>query len=126
MEVLLFDSRSDQLLMIEEILIRIGCKVSSVMNENECFAKLISGKYDLVIFDHTIPRLDISDFVTQIETIDSCVSVAMMVTLPSTFYEDKYGCSGIDFLLFKPFGYNEISWLVKEAMQYSMKLRTVS
>ena len=126
MEVLLFDSKHDQLMMMEEILIRIGCNVSSVMQENECFTKLISGKYDLVIFDHGIPGLDVSAFVTQIETIDRCVSVAMMVTLPSIFYEDKYGCSGIDFLLFKPFGYNEISWLVEEALQYSLKLRRVS
>ena len=126
MEVLLFDSRHDQLMMMEEILIRIGCEVTSVMKENECFAKLISGKYNLVIFDHGIPRLDVSGFVTQIETIDRCVSVAMMVTLPSIFYENKYGCSGIDFLLFKPFAYNEISLLVKEAKQYSLKLRTAS
>jgi len=113
-------------MMMEEILMRVGCNVSSVMQENECFTKLISGKYDLIIFDHGIPGLDVSGFVTQIETIDSCVSVAMMVTLPSIFYEDKYGCSGIDFLLFKPFGYNEISWLVEEAKQYSLKLRRVS
>jgi len=112
--------------MMEEILTRIDCKVSSVMKEHECFTKLINGKYDLMIFDHGIPGLDVIDFVTQVETIDRCISVAMMVTLPSRFYEDKYGCSGIDFLLFKPFGYNEISWLIKEALQYSLKLRKAS
>jgi len=126
MEVLLFDSRNDQVEMIEEILTRIDCKVSSVMEENQCFAELIRGKYDLILFDHGIPGLDVIDFVTQIETIDRCISVAMMVSLPSRFYEDKYGCTGIDFLLFKPFGYNEISWLVKEALQYSLKLRKAS
>jgi len=52
--------------------------------------------------------------------------VAMMVTLPSRFYEDKYGCSGIDFLIFKPFGYKEVLWLVSEAFQYSLKLRKAS
>jgi len=126
MEILLFDSRNDQLAMIEEILTRIDCNVSSVMKENECFAKLISGKYDLIIFDHGISGLDVIDFVTQVETIDKGICVAMMVTLPSRFYEEKYGCSGIDFLLFKPFGYSEISSLVKEAVQYSLKLRKAS
>jgi DNA-binding NtrC family response regulator len=126
MEILLFDSRNDQLAMMEEILTRIDCNVSSVMKEDECFAKLISGKYDLVIFDHGIPGLDVIDFVTQVETIDRSICVAMMVTLPSRFYEEKYGCSGIDFLLFKPFGYNEITSLVKEAVQYSLKLRKAS
>jgi DNA-binding NtrC family response regulator len=126
MEILLFDSRNDQLAMMEEILTRIDCNVSSVMKEYECFAKLISGKYDLVIFDHGIPGLDVIDFVTQVETIDRSICVAMMVTLPSRFYEEKYGCSGIDFLLFKPFGYNEITSLVKEAVQYSLKLRKAS
>ena len=126
MEILLFDSRNDQLAMMEEILTRIDCHVSSVMKEDECFSKLIRGKYDLVIFDHGIPGLDVIDFVTQVETIDRSICVAMMVTLPSRFYEEKYGCSGIDFLLFKPFGYNEITSLVKEAVQYSFKLRKAS
>jgi DNA-binding NtrC family response regulator len=126
MEVMLFDSRSDQLLMMKEILTRIGCRVSLVMNEYECFAKLMNVRYDLVIFDHGIPGLDVTGFVAQLETIDRCMSVAMMVTLPSRFYEDKYGCSGIDFLIFKPFGYNEILLLVREAFQYSLKLRKAS
>ena len=51
MEVLLFDCRSDQLMLLEEILTRTGCKVSAVMRESECLAKLMSGPYDLVISD---------------------------------------------------------------------------
>jgi DNA-binding NtrC family response regulator len=126
MEILVFDDGIDQSLMIEEILTRIGCGVSLVKNEYECFTKLINRRFDLVLFDHCIPRLDVTGFVNQLESIDRCMSVAMMVTLPSKFYEDKYGCSGIDFLLFQPFGYNEVSWLVKEALQYSLKLRKAS
>jgi len=126
MEVLLFDSTRDQLLMMEEILKRIGCRVTLVMSEYECFAKLMNRRYDLVIFDHGIPGLDIAAFVAQLETIDRCMSVAMMVTLPSRFYEEKYGCSGIDFLIFKPFGYKEILLLAREAFQYSLKLRKAS
>jgi DNA-binding NtrC family response regulator len=123
MEVLLFDNTTDQSPMIEEMLKQIGCIVSSVMIDYDCFAKLINGRYDLLLFDHSIPDLDIADFVNQLEIIDPCMSVAMMVTLPSRFYEDKYGCSGIDFLLFKPFGYEELLLLVREAFQYSLKLK---
>jgi len=126
MDVLLFDCKKDQLVMMKEILTRIGCKVSSVTKEYECFAKLMSGKHDLVIFDHGVPGLDVTGFINEIETIDRCMSIAMMVTLPSRFYEDKYGCSGIDFLLIKPFGYNEVLLLVREAFQYSLKLRKAS
>jgi DNA-binding NtrC family response regulator len=125
-EVLLFDAKKDELVMLEEILVRIGCRVSSVMRKDECLAKLSAGQYDLIIFDHVIPGLDVADFVNQIETIDRCMPVAMMVTLPSRFYEEKYGSSGIDFLIFKPFGYNEILWLVGEAFKYSVKLRKAS
>ena len=123
MEVLLFDNRTDQSLMIEEMLKKIGCRVSVVMIEYDCFAKLINERYDLLLFDHGIPGLDITDFVNQLEIIDRCMSVAMMVTLPSRFYEEKYGCSGIDYLVFKPFGYEELSLLVSEAFQYSLKLK---
>ena len=126
MNVLLFDSRKDQLIMMEEILKRIGCKVSPVMKEYGCFTKLINGRYDLLIFDHSIPGLDVTGFVTQIERIDRCMSVAMMVTLSSRFYEEKYGCSGIDFLIFKPFGYNEVLLLARNAFQYSLKLKKAS
>jgi len=126
MDVLLFDSRSDQLLMLEEILANIGCRFLSVMQEGDCLAKLVSGRYDLVIFDHGIPGLDVTGFVARLETIDRCTPVAMMVTLPSRFYEDKYGCSGVDFLLFKPFGYSDVLWLVGEAFQYSLQLRKAS
>jgi DNA-binding NtrC family response regulator len=126
MEVLLFDHRVDQSLMIEEMLKKMGCRVSLVMIEYDCVAKLINGSYDLLLFDHCIPGLDVPRFVNQLEIIDRSMSVAMMVTLPSRFYEDKYGCSGIDYLIFKPFGYNELLLLVKEAFQYSMKLKKAS
>jgi DNA-binding NtrC family response regulator len=126
MDVLLFDSEINQLLMMEETLKRIGCKVTPVKKEIECFAKLINGRYDLVIFDHEIPGLDVTGFVSQVEKIDQCLSVAMMVTMPSRFYEDKYGCSGIDFLIFKPFGYDEVLLLLRNAFQYSLKLRKAS
>lgn len=126
MEVLLFDNRVDQSLMIEEILTRIGCKVSLVMNEYDCFAKLINGEYDLMLFDHSIAGLDVTGFVSQLETIDRWMAVAMMVTLPSRFYEDKYGCSGIDYLIFKPFGYNELLLLAREAFQSSLALKKSS
>ncbi|NOQ41324.1 MAG: response regulator [Desulfuromusa sp.] len=123
MEVLLFDNRIDQSLMIEEMLKQIGCRVSLVMIKSDCFSNLINGRYDLVLFDHSIPELDVTGFVNQLEMFDRCMSVAMMVTLPSRFYEGKYGCSGIDYLIFKPFGYEELLFLVREAFQYSLKLK---
>ena len=126
MEILLFDNGIDQALMIDEILTRVGCRVSRVKNEYECFTKLINGRYDLLLFDHCIPKLDVAGFINQLETIDRRMSVAMMVTLPGRFYEDKYGCSAIDFLLFKPFGYDELLLLVREAFQYSLKLKKAS
>ena len=119
MEVLLFDNRNDQSRMIAEMLKQIGCRVSPVKIKHDCFAKLINGRYDLVLFDHSIPGLDVTGFVNKLEIIDRSMSVAMMVTLSSRFYEEKYGCSGIDYLIFKPFGYEDLLLLVREAFQYS-------
>jgi len=123
MEVLLFDNRTDQSLMIDEMLKQIGCSVSLVMVKYDCFAKLINGRYDLVLFDHSIPGLEVTGFVNQLEIFDRYMSVAMMVTLPSRFYEEKYGCSGIDYLIFKPFGYEELLFLVREAFQHSQEIK---
>lgn len=119
MEVLLFDNRTDQSRMIKEMLKQIGCRVSLVMIKSDCFSKLINGRYDLMLFDHSIPEQDVTSFVNRLEIIDRCMSVAMMVTLPSKFYEGKYGCTGIDYLIFKPFGYEDLLLLVREAFQYS-------
>ena len=123
MEVLLFDNRDDQSRMLKEMLKQIGCRVSHVMLQYDCFAKLVNGRYDLVLFDHCIPGLDVAGFVQELEMIDRGMSVAMMVTLPSRHYEEKYGCSGIDYLIFKPFGYDNLSLLVTEAFQYSQELK---
>lgn len=125
MEVLLFDNRTDQSRMIKEMLKQIGCRVSLVMIKSDCFSKLINGRYDLMLFDHSIPELDVTSFVNRLEIIDRCMSVAMMVTLPSKFYEGKYGCTGIDYLIFKPFGYEELLLLVREAFQFSLKLKKI-
>ena len=97
-EVLLFDSRTDQARMLKEMLKDIGCRVSHVM-------------------------LQYDDFIKELETVDREMPVAMMVTLPSRFYEERYGCSAIDYLIFKPFGYDNLSLLVNEAFQYSQKLK---
>ena len=122
-EVLLFDSRSDQARILKEMLKDIGCRVSHVMLQYDCFAKLVNGRYDLMLFDHSIPGLHVADFVKELETIDRGMPVAMMVTLPSRHYEERYGCSGIDYLIFKPFGYDNLSLLVSEAFQYSRDLK---
>ena len=93
------------------------------MVKSDCFAKLINGRYDLVLFDHSIPGLDVTGFVNKLEIIDRSMSVAMMVTLSSRVYEEKYGCSGIDYLIFKPFGYEDLLLLVREAFQYSQEFK---
>ena len=126
MEVLLYDNRVDESAMIEEILKQIGCRVSLVMIKSDCLSNLENGRYDLVLFEHSIPELDVTAFVDQLEKIDRSMSVAMMVTLPTRFYEKKYGCSGIDFLIFKPFGYEALLLLVREAFQFSLKLKKAS
>jgi DNA-binding NtrC family response regulator len=125
-EVLLFDNRFEQSIMLEEMLEQLGCRTNLVMDELGCFAKLLNSRYDLVIFDHSTPGLDVNGFVNQLETIDRSMSVAMLVTLPSAFYEEKYGCSGIDFLLFKPFGLEGLLILVEDAFKYSQKLKNIS
>ena len=122
-EVLLFDSRTDQARMLKEMLKDIGCRVSHVMLQYDCFAKLVNDRFDLILFDHSIPGLDVADFIKELETVDRGMPVAMMVTLPSRFYEERYGCSAIDYLIFKPFGYDNLSLLVNEAFQYSQKLK---
>jgi len=110
--VLLFDYQITEMEMIKHILVRLGCNVTLVDIEEDCYEKIHNRPYHLVIFDHSIPALDITDFVSHIERIDLLLPIAMMVTLSIAFYEKKYSCSGIDFLIFKPFGLAEMVELI--------------
>lgn len=123
MEVLLFDNQISEMELMEEILVSIGCQVTLAYNEYDCYQKIGDRVYDLLIFDHDTPGLDVSNFVMRIEHINLVTPVAMMATLPSRFYEKKYGCSGIDFLIFKPFGCAQVSRLIEDATEYICRLR---
>jgi len=123
MEVLLFDNQISEMELMAEILVRIGCQVTLAYNEYDCYEKIKNKEYGLLIFDHDTPGLDVSNFVMRIEHVNLLTPVAMMATLPSKFYEKKYGYSGIDFLIFKPFGLAQVSRLVEDATEYSWKLR---
>ena len=122
-EVLLFDNHSAEARLLEEILVRLGCRVTLAESANDCLGKMQNAKFVLVIFDHAIPGLDVIDFVTRIEEINLTTPLAMMVTFSSRFYEEKYGCSGIDFLIFKPFGFSQVLGLVVAARKLARRLR---
>ena len=113
--VLLFGSHITEMEMIECILLKLGCNVTLVRRVEDCFEKIHHGTHQLVIFDHGIPNLDIDSFINHIERVDLCVPIAMMATLSFIFYESKYSCSGIDFLIFKPFGLERVARLINEA-----------
>jgi DNA-binding NtrC family response regulator len=122
-EVLLFDNHSGETRLLEEILIRLGCRVTLAETAHDCLEKINHTNYVLVIFDHSIPGLDVSDFVAKIEEITLTTPLSMMVTFSSRFYEEKYGCSGIDFLIFKPFGFSQVLGLVAAARKLARRLR---
>jgi len=122
-EVLLFDNHSGETKLLEEILVRLGCLVTLAESADDCLEKIQNTSYVLVIFDHAIPGLDVTDFVTRIEGVSLTTPLAMMVTFSSRFYEEKYGCSGIDFLIFKPFGFSQVLGLVAAARKLARRLR---
>ena len=122
-EVLLFDNHSVETVMLKEILDRLGCRVTLAESASDCLEKIQNVNFVLVIFDHAILGLDVSDFIAKVEGINLTTPLAMMVTFSSRFYEEKYGCSGIDFLIFKPFGYSQVLGLVAEARKLARNLR---
>jgi DNA-binding NtrC family response regulator len=122
-DVLLFDHHHAETQLMEEILTRLGCRVTLAHSENDCVEKFRNASYVLMLFDHAIPGLDVSGFVSKIEEISLKTPVAMMVTFSTRFYAEKYGCAGIDFLIFKPFGFSQILGLVAEARKLARRLR---
>lgn len=122
-EILLWDDKCIERELIEEMLIKIGCNITSVNDEAECLTQLSNRRFSLVIFDQAIPYLDVKGFLDKLAEIDPFTPIAMMATLSIEFYEEKYGDTNIDFLIFKPFEYVQLQKLVEEATELSRKLR---
>lgn len=123
-EVLLLVSQTEERELIKEMLARIGCKVTDMDNENDCLAEFSQNKkYNLILFDQNTEGIDVASFVKKLEYINLLTPVAMMATLPSEFYQKKYGNSNIDFLIFKPFEFAQLSRLIQEAIQLCKRLR---
>ncbi len=123
MQVLLWDDKRIERELIEEMLFKIGCNVTSVNDEVECLTKFSDKRYNLLIFDQGVPYLDVKGFLEKLAEIDPFTPVAMMATLNIEFYEKKYGDTNIDFLVFKPFEYIQLQSLVEEAMELSRRLQ---
>ena len=123
MQILLWDKKSLERELIEEMLINIGCNVTAVRDKQDCQSKLKNNKYDLVIFDQGLPDLDVREFVDELARIDPLIPIAMMGTLNMEFYEEKYGDSGIDFIISKPFDLAQLRRLVGEASEFRRRLK---
>lgn len=122
-KILLLDNHNVERELIREILTSIGCLVTASSNEQESVRLFNKEKYDLVILDQNTLESDVDIFVAKLSEIDPLTPIAMMVTIDTSFYVDKYRESNIDFLISKPFGYSQLANLVKEAIELSQKLK---
>jgi DNA-binding NtrC family response regulator len=122
-EILLWDKHTTERELVEEMLTTLGFKVTAVRNEHDCLTEFSNRKYDLVIFDQSLPELDVRDFVDELAKIDQMTPIAMMATLAIEFYEKRFGDSNIDFLLVKPFDLVQLQKLVKEAVELAERLK---
>jgi DNA-binding response OmpR family regulator len=122
-EILLWDKHRTEREVVNEMLTKIGCDVTTVRDEHECLRIFRDRKYNLVIFDQDLPELDVRGFVDDLGEIDELTPVAMMVTLDVEFYEEKYGDANIDFLIAKPFDLVQLRNLVEEAMRLCQRLK---
>ena len=122
-DVLLFDTQNIQRHLITEMLIEIGCNVTAVNNDKDCFVELGKKNYQLFLFDQNIPDIKLTDFLAELTNLDPLTPMAMMATLPVEFYDEKYGKSNVDFLIYKPFELAQLSKLIREASELCQKLK---
>ena len=122
-EILLLDDNNIERELIKELLINIGCNVTSVSTEKECLLRFTYNEYDMVLFDQNISGTDIDSFVTKLAEINLFTPIAMMVSMDIDFYAEKYSRSNIDFLISKPFGYAQLQELVEDVIEFSQRLK---
>lgn len=122
-EILLWDQHRTEREVIKEMLVKLGCQVTAVREEDECLTKFRQGKYDLVIFDQGLPELDVNEFLADLADIDQLTPVAMLATLDFEYYETRYGDSNIDFIIVKPFEFIQLQELVKEAAELGERVK---
>ncbi|UCG13640.1 MAG: response regulator [Deltaproteobacteria bacterium] len=122
-KILLFDCHELESTLIAEILVNIGCIVTSVFDVNSCICQFADGKYDLVILDQATSGTDIHNLVSKFEEIDPFTPIAMMTSTSVDLYAEGFAQSNIDFLVPKPFGRLQLFRLIEEAVVFSQRLQ---
>ena len=120
--ILLLDNVTIERELITEILVHIGCSVTAVTDRQECIHEFKRSRYDLVLFDQYTLGVDLTAFIERLDEINQLTPIAMMGTVYNEGYADRFTDSTIDFILTKPFGYDQLSKLVEETIEFSKRL----
>jgi CheY-like chemotaxis protein len=122
MQVLLLDGNRIERELISEILTILDCEVTAVASKHKFINLVKKKRFDLIIVDQSIQKVDVDDFVIELSEMLPLTPVAMMVTADSESLAAEYGKFNVDLLISRPFGYRELKSLVKEATLLSKKL----
>ena len=120
--ILLLDNVTIERELITAILVDIGCRVTAVTDKQKCIDAFKRSRYDLLLFDQYTLGVDLTAFVERLDEIDQLTPIAMMATVYIEGYADNFTELNIDFLLIKPFGYDQLSKLVEETIGFSKRL----
>lgn len=122
--ILLIDDEVDLLSMLKKMLFNLGYKITAFNDSQEALEsfKQESEKYNLVITDLTMPKMNGLELSKEIKSIRNDIKIGLCTGYSYDLEENDKQAAGIDFLLMKPVIRSDLSKAIRNALDSRISL----
>jgi CheY-like chemotaxis protein len=116
--ILLVDDEEMMVTVMTELLRSLGYRVSSFKKVTEALSNFIADPdaYDLVITDHTMPKMTGLELTQQLLDIRKDIPIILCTGYNKAVNEDNVSAAGIKGLLMKPIRKRELASMIRSAL----------
>lgn len=116
--LLFIDDEKDIALMAKEILERFGYEVTAKTDSLEAVEEFRAnhGKYDLVVTDYSMPKMDGLELAREIKKIRTDIPIILTSGFNETIMSEKFKMAGIDFRIMKPYEITDLANIVRQVI----------
>jgi DNA-binding NtrC family response regulator len=119
--ILVVDNESDQLMMMKEILRRIGYRAKTAENPHDALKMIAEEAFSMVFIDLIMPDIDGTELCEQIKEMRPSVRVYAFSGHTHLYRPDQLERAGFDGSLNKPATIEEISAFLADAGKHKPK-----
>jgi len=121
-KILVIDDEEAVRDILSRILVTKGHQVELASDGDEGIERFKSGSFDLVFTDLGMPKISGWEVGKALKKINPKIPVVMITGWGMELDREKMGHEGIDFIISKPFNFDQITQLVSEALEVKEKM----